>query len=124
MYFDTNTQPGSDARVQIGIDAAVVAHHHVCARSFAADGQVNVSPFQVPPTLTGLATLTKRLSSYPGVLATATGGRDHHLCTARVERDAAGPTFGYLSFAAGVRPRLWPWDSIARISPARPVVSA
>ena len=71
MYFDSNTQPASLARVQVGIDAAVVAHHHVCVRAFTADGQVSVSRFQVPPTLTGLATLTKRLAPYPGVLAVA-----------------------------------------------------
>ena len=69
MYFDSNTQPASAARVQVGIDAAVVAHHHVCVRAFTADGQVNVSRFRVPPTLGGLAALTKRLSHYPGVLA-------------------------------------------------------
>jgi len=71
VYFDSNTQPASDARVQVGIDAAVVAHHHVCVRSVDADGHVNVSRFHVPPTLTGLAALTKRLAPYPGVLAVA-----------------------------------------------------
>jgi hypothetical protein len=48
-----------------------VAHHHVCVRALTADGQVNVSLFQVPPTLTGLRTLTERLAPYPGVLAVA-----------------------------------------------------
>jgi transposase len=71
VYFDSNTQPASSARVQVGIDAAVVAHHHVCVRAFTADGQVNVSRFRVPPTLSGLRTLTKRLAPYPGVLAVA-----------------------------------------------------
>jgi len=71
VYFDSNTQPAAGARVQVGIDAAVVARHHVCVRAFTADGRVNVSRFQVPPTLTGLATLTKRLSPYPDVLAVA-----------------------------------------------------
>jgi hypothetical protein len=28
-------------QVQDGIDVAVVAHHHVCVRQFAADGQVS-----------------------------------------------------------------------------------
>jgi transposase len=37
----------------------------------SADGQVNVSRFRVPPTLSGLRTLTKRLAPYPGVLAVA-----------------------------------------------------
>jgi alkanesulfonate monooxygenase SsuD/methylene tetrahydromethanopterin reductase-like flavin-dependent oxidoreductase (luciferase family) len=69
VYFDSNIQPSAGARVQVGIDAAVVARHHVCVRAFTADGRVSVSRFQVPPTLTGLATLTKRLSPYPGVLA-------------------------------------------------------
>ncbi|NMM23084.1 MAG: hypothetical protein HHJ11_06250 [Phycicoccus sp.] len=46
MYFDSNTQPASDARVHVGIDAAVVAHHHVCVRAFAGDGQVSLSRFQ------------------------------------------------------------------------------
>jgi transposase len=71
VYFDSNTQPASVARVQVGIDAAVVAHHHVCVRALTADGQVNVSRFRVPPTLSGLRTLTKRLEPYPGVLAVA-----------------------------------------------------
>ncbi len=71
MYFDSNAQPASSVRVQVGIDAAVVAHHHVCVRALSADGQVNVSRFRVPPTLSGLRTLTKRLAPYPGVLAVA-----------------------------------------------------
>jgi transposase len=71
VYFDSNAQPASSVRVQVGIDAAVVAHHHVCVRALSADGQVNVSRFRVPPTLSGLRTLTKRLAPYPGVLAVA-----------------------------------------------------
>ena len=71
MFLDSNAQLAAVARVQVGIDAAVVANHHVCVREFAADGQVSVSRFQVPPTLAGLRTLTKRLSPYPGVLAVA-----------------------------------------------------
>jgi transposase len=71
VYFDSNTAPAAGRRVQVGIDAAVVAHHHVCVRAFTADGQVNVSRFHVSPTLSGLATLTKRLAPYPGVLAVA-----------------------------------------------------
>jgi hypothetical protein len=46
-----------------------VAHHHVCVRALGADGHVNVSRFQVPPTLSGLRTVTTRLAPYPGVLA-------------------------------------------------------
>jgi Transposase len=68
VYFDSNTQSASVAGV---IDAVVVAHHHVCVRTFAADGRVNVFRFQVLPTVTGLQALTTRLEPYPGVLAVA-----------------------------------------------------
>jgi transposase len=77
MFLDSSTHSGTTdhsepvTRVQVGIDAAVVAHHHVCVREHRAGGQVNVVRFQVPPTLTGLQTLTTKLSPYPGVLAVA-----------------------------------------------------
>lgn len=32
-------------RVQVGIDAAVVANHHVCVREILPDGQVRLSRF-------------------------------------------------------------------------------
>jgi transposase len=71
VFLDSNTQTVAAAHVQVGIDAAVVADHHVCVRAFAADGQVIVSRFRVPPTLPGLRSLTTRLAPYPGVLAVA-----------------------------------------------------
>ena len=71
MFLDSNTQTVAVAHVQVGIDAAVVADHHVCVRAFGADGQVIVSRFRVPPTLPGLRSLTTRLAPYPGVLAVA-----------------------------------------------------
>ena len=71
VFLDSNTESTAVAHVQVGIDAAVVAQHHVCVRQFGADGQVNVCRFRVSPTLAGLRTLTKRLAPYPGVLAVA-----------------------------------------------------
>ena len=44
----------SPVRVQVGIDAAVVANHHVCVREILPDGQVRLSRFTTPPTLAGL----------------------------------------------------------------------
>ena len=64
------TEPAS-ARVQVGIDAAVVADHHVTIRSTLLDGQVQLSRFHVPPTIAGLARLGERLSCFPGVVAVA-----------------------------------------------------
>lgn len=58
-------------RVQVGIDAAVVANHHVCVRRLEVNGQVSVDRFHVPPTLPGLRSLTTRMASYPGVVAVA-----------------------------------------------------
>ena len=58
-------------RVQVGIDAAVVANHHVCVREILPDGQVRLSRFTTPPTLAGLDMLIGRLSAYPGVVAVA-----------------------------------------------------
>jgi transposase len=61
----------SSVRVQVGIDAAVVANHHVCVRETLADGRVRLSRFTAPPTLAGLDILSDRLSAYPGVVAVA-----------------------------------------------------
>jgi len=58
-------------RVQVGIDAAVVANHHVCVRETTADGQVRLTRFHVPPTIAGLRRLGERLAPYPGVVAVA-----------------------------------------------------
>jgi transposase len=57
--------------VQVGIDAAVVANHHVCVREHAPDGQLRLTRFHVPPTIAGLRRLGERLSPYPGVVAVA-----------------------------------------------------
>jgi transposase len=62
--------PGT-IRVQVGIDAAVVADHHVCVREYRADGQVRATRFHVPPTLAGLRRLGQALLPYPGVVAVA-----------------------------------------------------
>jgi transposase len=59
------------ARVQVGIDAAVVANHHVCVRETTIDGQVRLTRFHVPPTIAGLRRLGERLAPYPGVVAVA-----------------------------------------------------
>ena len=59
------------ARVQVGIDAAVVADHHVTIRATLSDGQVQLSRFHVPPTIAGLSRLGERLSVFPGVVAVA-----------------------------------------------------
>ncbi|MEI2732707.1 MAG: IS110 family transposase [Dermatophilaceae bacterium] len=59
------------ARVQVGIDAAVVADHHVTIRQTLTDGQVRLSRFHVPPTSAGLSRLSERLAVYPGVVAVA-----------------------------------------------------
>jgi transposase len=58
--------------VAVGIDAAVVANHHVVVRRPVAGGPGEVlDDFVVPPSLSGMATLSKRLAVYPGVLAVA-----------------------------------------------------
>jgi transposase len=62
---------GSQGRVQVGIDAAVVANHHVCVRAVDAAGQERTTRFLAAPTLAGLASLTRRLSPYPGAVAVA-----------------------------------------------------
>jgi transposase len=62
---------GPRVRVQVGIDAAVTANHHVCAWEADADGAVRIRRFRVPPTLAGLVRLTERLAEYPGVAVVA-----------------------------------------------------
>lgn len=68
---DARSQAADAVRVQVGIDAAVVANHHVCVREYCADGQVRLTRFHVPPTLPGLNRLGKRLAPYSGVVAVA-----------------------------------------------------
>jgi hypothetical protein len=58
-------------QVQVGIDADVVANHHVCVRRLEAGGEVDIDRFHVPPTLSGLGSLTAQLVAYPGVMAIA-----------------------------------------------------
>ena len=60
MQVNTN-----EARVSIGIDAAVVAAHQVAVR-----GEVR-EDFKVRPTLAGLAELTRRLEPYKGAMVVA-----------------------------------------------------
>jgi hypothetical protein len=49
--------------VAVGIDAAVVANHHVVVRRPTPGGPGEVlDDFVVPPTLAGMATLSKRLA--------------------------------------------------------------
>ena len=56
----------------VGIDAAVVANHHVIVRrpSLSGPGEV-VANFVVAPSLTGMDILSKRLASYGPVMAVA-----------------------------------------------------
>jgi hypothetical protein len=72
VLLDANPVPPADVassgaavRVQVGIDAAIVANHAVCLRSTAVDGSVTTRRFPVPPTLAGLAGLSTRLAEYP-----------------------------------------------------------
>ena len=62
---------GSGA-VAIGIDAAVVAKHHIIVRRPEAGraGEV-IDDFTAGPTLAGLDALAKRLSKWPGAMAVA-----------------------------------------------------
>lgn len=69
--MSVNSSQPAVARVQVGIDAAVVADHHVTIRSTLSDGQVTLSRFVVPPTVAGLTRLGDRLAAYPGVVAVA-----------------------------------------------------
>src|SRR6478736_680504 len=57
--------------VSVGIDAAIAEKHHVSVRETTADGAVSMHRFVVPPTLTGLSQLSRRLARYPGVVAVA-----------------------------------------------------
>ena len=58
--------------VAIGIDAAVVADHHVMVRRREAQGPGTIiEEFKVPPTLAGMERLAKRLSAYPRAVAVA-----------------------------------------------------
>ncbi len=58
--------------VAIGIDAAVVADHHVMVRRREAQGPGTIiDEFKVPPTLAGMERLAQKLSGYPGALAVA-----------------------------------------------------
>lgn len=61
----------SPVRVQVGIDAAVVANHHICVRETMPNGQVRLTRFMTSPTLAGLGLLGDRLGAYPGVVAVA-----------------------------------------------------
>ena len=58
--------------VAIGIDAAVVANHHIVVRRPEAgrSGEV-VDDFVAAPTLSGMDNLTKRLAKWPGAIAVA-----------------------------------------------------
>jgi transposase len=56
-------------RVQVGIDAAVTANHHIAVRVTDQDGRVDTARFVVPPTLAGLSSLSSRLVRYPGAVA-------------------------------------------------------
>jgi transposase len=61
-----------DSAVAVGIDAAVVANHHVVVRrAIAGRAGETLEQFTVAPNLAGLATLTKRLAEYRGVMAVA-----------------------------------------------------
>jgi transposase len=80
-------------RVQVGIDAAITANHHICVRRTDAAGSVSTDRFFVPPTLNGLTRLSDRLGACPGAvavveptsmtwlsLAVALSGSDAQLC--------------------------------------------
>jgi transposase len=66
------TELEGSAAVAVGIDAAVVANHHIVVRRPEAGrpGTV-IDDFVVPPTLAGMERLTKRLASWPGTVAVA-----------------------------------------------------
>lgn len=58
-------------RATVGIDAAIVADHHVCVRGVDAAGMVSTSRFRVSPTLAGLRQLTARLQALPDPVVVA-----------------------------------------------------
>jgi transposase len=61
-----------DSAVAVGIDAAVVANHHIVVRrAVAGEAGTVIEEFTAAPSLSGLALLTKRLGGYPGVMAVA-----------------------------------------------------
>jgi transposase len=63
---------GEGSPIAVGIDAAVVANHHIVVRRPVAGGPGEIiDDFVVPPTLSGMAALSKRLAVYPGVVAVA-----------------------------------------------------
>jgi transposase len=64
--------PIEDSAVAIGIDAAVVANHHIIVRrpEPGRPGRI-VDDFVTSPTLDGMDKLTKRLTKWPGALAVA-----------------------------------------------------
>ena len=62
---------GPVVRVSVGIDAAITAKHHVSVRETVRANSTIRSRFAVPPTLTGLSQLSRRLARYPGVVAVA-----------------------------------------------------
>ncbi len=64
--------PHEGSAVAIGIDAAVVANHHIIVRRPEAGrpGEV-VDNFTAGPTLAGLDALAKRVATWPGALAVA-----------------------------------------------------
>lgn len=94
MFINT-TEPAL-ARVQVGIDAAVVADHHVTIRQTMADGQVHLSRFHVPPTIAGLSRLTERLGEFPGIVAVA---------------EPTSMTWLGLHVAAQRAGATWPWSA-------------
>ncbi|MDV6297224.1 IS110 family transposase [Rhodococcus aetherivorans] len=59
--------PRHGARMLVGIDAAITARHHIAIRT---DDQGTPTRFSVEPTLTGLRTLTDRLTGYDDIEAT------------------------------------------------------
>ena len=62
---DLSSDPVADrvVRVQVGIDAAVVANHQVTIRETTRDGQVQLSRFHASPTIAGLTRLSERLAA-------------------------------------------------------------
>ena len=67
----TRMPAGPVERVSVGINAAISAKHHVSVRETTAHGAVSTHCFVVPPTLTGLSQLSRRLARWPGVVAVA-----------------------------------------------------
>jgi hypothetical protein len=97
VLLDANPRPPTaapvlpaPARVQVGIDAAITANHHVAVRRVGADGAATTTRFVVPPTLPGLAVLTRRLADCPGALAVAEPTSMTWLPLAAAVADAGG----------------------------------